>query len=102
MNLLALFAGLVLPLLLATGVVLLISDSVLAVVAVLVFSAAFASLRPPGGGMGMHGTLRVRFLRWSWTFDRERSPREGPLGVFWLSAAVVGGFCLPMSPRIPM
>ncbi|MDF1561514.1 MAG: hypothetical protein P1V51_00645 [Deltaproteobacteria bacterium] len=102
MNLLALLAGLILPLAAAASLAWLASTSVLALVAQLTLAAALAALRPPGGGMVMEGTTRVRFLAWSWTFDRQRSAREGWWGTLWLTAAVIGGFCLPLLGVAPL
>lgn len=42
--------------------------------------------------MVIQGVLRVRWMRWEWTFDADRSLFEGVAGYFLLSAVTTGGF----------
>jgi hypothetical protein len=49
---------------------------------------------PLGGGMGMQGVLRVRWMRWECTFDADRGGFEALAGVFLLSSVTAGGFFL--------
>jgi hypothetical protein len=57
--------------------------------------AALLNLPAPlGGGMGMQGVLRMRWMRWEWTLDADRSVFEALVSPFVLSAVAVGGFFL--------
>lgn len=84
-------AGLVVPVLCSMAAWALAGSAVRAMLAITV--AALLNLPVPlGGGMGMQGVLRVRWMRWEWTFDADRSGFEGLAGYFLLSAVTSGGF----------
>jgi len=57
--------------------------------------AALLNLPAPlGGAMGMQRVLRLRWMRWEWTLDADRSVFEALASPFLLSAVAVGGFFL--------
>ncbi len=84
-------AGLIVPILCSLAAWALAGSAVRVMLAVTV--AAFLNMPSPlGGGMAIQGVLRVRWMRWEWTFDADRSLFEGMAGYFLLSAATTGGF----------
>jgi hypothetical protein len=84
-------AGLLVPLLCSLAAWALAGSVVRAMLAITV--AALLNLPAPlGGGMGMQGAFRVRWMRWEWTFDSDRSLSEAAGGAFLLSAVTTGGF----------
>jgi hypothetical protein len=89
----AVLAGLIIPALCTWAAWALTGSAVRTVLAVTV--AALLNMPAPlGGGMGMQGVLQLRWVRWEWTFDADRSVFEGLLGAFLMSAATTGGFFL--------
>lgn len=89
----AALSGLLVPALLVVATWALTGSAVRVMLAVTL--AALLNLPAPlGGGMGMQGVLRVRWLRWEWTFDADRSGFEALAGPFLLSAVTTGGFFL--------
>lgn len=89
----AVLSGLLVPALCVLAAWSLTGGAVRTMLAVTV--AALLNLPAPlGGGMGMQGVLRVRWLRWEWTFDADRSVLEALAGPFLLSAVTTGGFFL--------
>jgi hypothetical protein len=86
-------SGLLVPALFVLATWTLTGSAVRVMLAVTV--AALLNLPAPlGGGMGMQGVLRVRWVRWEWTFDADRSGFEALAGPFLLSVVTAGGFFL--------
>jgi len=89
----AALSGLIAPALCAWATWVLVGSAVRVMLAVTI--AALLNMSSPlGGGMGMQGVLRVRWMRWERTFDADRSLSEALAGAFLLSAVTAGGFFL--------
>ncbi|MFL5349191.1 MAG: hypothetical protein ACJ8AT_30695 [Hyalangium sp.] len=87
----AVLAGLIVPVLCSLAAWVLAGSAVRVMFAITV--AALLNMPSPlGGGMVIQGVLRVRWMKWEWTFDADRSLFEGVAGYFLLSAVTTGGF----------
>jgi hypothetical protein len=89
----AALAGLLVPIVASLATWALAGSVVRAMLAVTV-STLLNLPSPLAGGMVMQGVVRVRWMRWEWTFDADRSLSEAVAGYFLLSGLTLAGFFL--------